>query len=94
MTNRDIASGLILCDPAENDENWGGDWSEPIVKTTVKGKEEMPISGLRLSADGKTVSIDLERVVPVSNYTLQYRLEASDGKRVSGAVHGTIHAGR
>ncbi|MFO0968580.1 MAG: DUF6797 domain-containing protein [Gemmataceae bacterium] len=80
---------------AENDENWGGEWSEPIVKGgPLKGKEEMPIAKARLSADGKTVSVDLERVIAVSNYTLQYRLESRDGIRVSGAVHGTIHTGR
>lgn len=81
---------------AEDDQNWAGEWSDPIGKTStrIKGKEEMPISGVRLSEDGKTVSVDLEKVLPASNYTLQYRVLAAEGTRISGRLDGTIHRAR
>jgi hypothetical protein len=51
----------------------------------------LPIESVRLSADGKTVTVGLEKVMPMSNFTLQYRLKATDGAPVTGELHGTIH---
>jgi len=77
---------------AEDDQNWGGEWYEGIAKASpLKAKQEMPITAVRLSRDGKTVSIELETIQPISNYMLQYRIRATDGGKVSGQLHGTIH---
>lgn len=75
---------------AENDQNWAGEWilSQNAKKTV---KEEMPIEAVKLSKEGTSVTLELERVVPVMNYSLQYRLKGTDGSPVNGTLHGTIH---
>jgi hypothetical protein len=86
-------SGPLDRAAAEDDDNWTGSWSNPIVAqgTPTKGKQELPISKVQLSADGKTVRVGLEKVQPAANFTLQYQLKAADGAAVSGELHGTIH---
>jgi hypothetical protein len=86
-------SGPLDKDTATDDQNWAGDWSDPFPtpgRVAVK-KQEMPIKGLKLSADGKTVTVELERVLQVVNFTMQYQVRAADGAAVKGALHGTIH---
>ena len=86
-------SGPLDRKSAEDDQNWTGEWSEPSAKGAVpaKGKQELPIEAVRLSADGKTVMVTLEEVRPVANVSLQYRLRAADGAPVNGQLHGTVH---
>ena len=57
----------------------------------AKETQEMPIASARLSADRKTVTIGLEKMRAVPNFTLQYRIKAADGATVSGELNGTIH---
>src|SRR5205823_2626128 len=89
---------LTFSDPldrasAEDEDNWAGEWTEAIVKTGApkKPKQELPITSVRLSADRREVTVALEKVRPVANFTLQYRLKASDGATVAGELNGTIH---
>jgi hypothetical protein len=51
----------------------------------------LPITKAQLSADGKTVTVGLEKVQPAANFTLQYQLKAADSAAVAGELHGTIH---
>jgi glucose/arabinose dehydrogenase len=78
---------------AEDDGNWSGTWSDAIGKTgkLKKGKQDLPIAAVRLSADGKTAKVAIDKMRPMSNFSLQYRLKAADGSVVSGALHGTVH---
>ncbi len=95
-----VASGLRVpfSDPldraaAEDDENWTGEWSNPIAQPglPITGKQELPIKAVQLSPDGRTVTVQLEQVRPTANFTLQYRLKSAAGAGVSGELHGTIH---
>jgi hypothetical protein len=96
---RVVSAGLefTFSDPldrttAEDDENWAGTWSEALKKTpSAKELQEMPITTVRLLADRKTVTIGLDKLHAVPNFTLQYRIKAADGSKVSGELHGTIH---
>lgn len=54
---------------AEDDQNWAGEW---IAAGGKKGaKTEMPIEEVTLSKDGRTVTVGLESIMPINNYTLQ-----------------------
>jgi hypothetical protein len=76
----------------EDDENWAGTWSGVLKKVpTAKEMQEMPITSVRLAADRKTVTINLEKTRPVPNFALQYRIKAANGAKVSGELNGTIH---
>jgi hypothetical protein len=78
---------------AEDDENWTGEWMDAVGKTgAIKSKkEELPISSVRLSDDRKSVTVAIDKLRPVSNFTLTYRIKGADGAPVAGELHGTIH---
>ncbi len=85
-------SGPLDKATAEDDENWAGTWSEALKKTpSAKELQEMPITAVRLSADRKTVTIALDKLRAVPNFSLQYRIKSADGAKVAGELHGTIH---
>lgn len=88
---------LTFSDPldraaAEDEDNWAGVCSGTLKKTpSAKEMQEMPITSIRLAADRKTVTIELEKMRIVPNFALQYRLKAADGSACSGEINGTIH---
>lgn len=76
----------------EDDDNWAGTWSGVLKKVPgPKELQEMPITSVRLGDDRKTVTIAVDKLHPVPNFALQYRLKATDGSKLSGELHGTIH---
>jgi len=85
-------SGALDKAAVEDDDNWAGTWSGVLKKVpSAKEMQEMPITSARLAADRKTVTIALDKLRPVPNFALQYRLKATDGASVSGELNGTIH---
>jgi len=76
----------------EDDDNWAGTWSG-VLKKVPRPEEmkEIPITSVRLSADRKTVTIGVDKMKAVPNFTLQYRIRAAGGAKVDGELHGTIH---
>ncbi len=86
-------SGLLDRASAADEDNWTGEWSDPIGKApaAAKLKQELPIASLQVSADRKTVTVGVAKLQPMSNFTLQYRVKAADGAPVTGELHGTIH---
>ena len=79
---------------AEDEQNWSGHWinsTKEAKKAGKSGQEEMPIEALKLSKDGRSVTLELERMMPVMNYTVQYRLKGIDGASAIGTLNGTIH---
>jgi hypothetical protein len=85
-------SGPLDKASVEDDDNWAGTWTGILKKTpSAKETEDMPIKSIRIGADRKTATIALDKLRPVPNFTLQYRLKAADGTSVAGELHGTIH---
>ena len=77
---------------AEDEENWAGTWSGMLKKVpSAKEMQELPITSTRLSDDRKTVTITLDKMRPVPNFALQYRLKSATGANVSGELNGTVH---
>jgi hypothetical protein len=85
-------SGPLDKKATEDDDNWAGTWSNVLKKVpSAKEMPELPITSVRLADDRKTVTIAVDKLRPVPNFALQYRLKAADGASVSGELHGTIH---
>ena len=55
--------------------------------------EEHPleITGARLSADARTVTLDIPALTPAQCYELKAGLQAPDGTAFTRSLHGTIH---
>ncbi len=51
----------------------------------------LEIEGARLSADSRTVTLDIPTLAPTQCYELKARLLGADGATLEPALHGTIH---
>ena len=51
----------------------------------------LDISGARLSADARTVTLDIPALAPTQCYELKVSLQAPDGSTFARSLHGTIH---
>ena len=49
------------------------------------------ITSVRLANDRKTLTIAVDKMRPVPNFALQYRIKSADGATVAGELNGTIH---
>jgi len=78
---------------AEDDDSYSGEWSNPIPLPGQKAepKSEVTIESAILSKDAKTVTLAIENLRPMSNFTLRYRLKAAAGKTIAGELNGSIH---
>ena len=58
-----------------------------------KHYDEKParVTGARVSADGKTVTLDIADMQPTWCMEIRYAVSASDGAAVQGVVHNTVH---
>jgi len=56
-----------------------------------KGREPLPIKGVKLSGDGKTVSLAIPDLKPVTNIVIKYKLKAADGTAVTNEIYNTIN---
>jgi putative heme-binding domain-containing protein len=50
------------------------------------------LTGAKLSADGKTVTLEIAELKPTWCMEIRYDLKAAVGQRVEGVLHNTIHA--
>jgi hypothetical protein len=58
-----------------------------------KHVNERPLAPARaaLSADGRTVRLDLPDLAPTWCMEVKYRLRGTDGRLIAGTIHNTIH---
>ena len=49
------------------------------------------VTGARLSPDGKSITLDVDRFGPTRCYALQWNLTAADGTPATGVINGTMH---
>ena len=64
---------------------------EDPTKKGGKAKDVVEINELKLSADGKTVSIGLTQVRPVMQMNIKYNISAEDGTAIKSEIFNTIH---
>ena len=56
------------------------------------GRDVINITGTKLSADGKTVTVEIADFQPVMSETIKFNLKAADGATVAQEVLHTVHA--
>jgi hypothetical protein len=54
-------------------------------------EKALTIRGAKLSADGRTLELDVPDVRPAWCMEIKYTLRAAGGRAVAGAIHNTIH---
>lgn len=57
-----------------------------------RGRDVINIIGTKLSADGKTVTVEIADFQPVMSETIKFNLKAADGTPVAQEVMHTVHA--
>ncbi|MFO1461201.1 MAG: heme-binding protein, partial [Verrucomicrobiota bacterium] len=79
-------------------DRWNYDWAEhygspefSVKEPARKGHDPVAVKSARLSADGKTLSLELEDVIPVMQQRVKLRLKGADGADVAQEVWHTIH---
>lgn len=55
------------------------------------GEDDLAIPSTTLSADGRSVFIEIPDILPVQQFHLEMNLRSRDGARMREFVHGTIH---
>ncbi len=80
-------------------ERWNYRWTkgygskEYSVETPNKtGHDPMDITAVNVSADGKTVMIEMPDIAPVMQQSIRWNIKGADGQDVRGTLYHTIHA--
>jgi len=61
--------------------------SDPLKK----GRDPLAIDAVKLSADGKTVSLSIPTIQPVTNMVLKYKIKAADGTLINQEINNTVN---
>lgn len=87
---------------ATNPDNWTGEqwnylWSEAygspelsLADPKKTGHDRLDIKALTLSADGRTVFVEIAGFQPVMQLKLKYKITAASGAPVAQEFYGTI----
>ena len=72
---------------------WSANYGSPEVKpgTTETGRVPLPITGITLLPDGKTVRLAIDNLKPVMQFSLKYRITTAGGEAVNNEFHGTVN---
>lgn len=72
--------------------HWSATYGSPDFKLDGKeGRDTWPVQSATLSADRKTVFLEVPQVQPVMQMHLVVNLKAADGAPIQNYVHNTIH---
>ena len=99
--NQELDAELVKDVESWNVERWNYRWTKAygskefkVSNPEEKGHDAVPVQGVRLLPDGRSVFLELGTVGPVMQMMIGYDLETKDGAEVIGAVYNTIHAMR
>ena len=73
---------------------WTGNYGSPeywVSEPGKKGREPLPVRSATLSADGKTVSLKFDKLQPVHQLMIKYKIRGADGSPISQELDYTIH---
>ena len=72
---------------------WTQNYGSPDYRLNGdKGRDRLSVASARLSADGRTVFLELPGIRPVMQMNIQMNLRAADGAPIQTFVHNTIHS--
>ena len=100
LTFSDPISRQLATDPdSYNIEQWNYRWIDrygsphySVSDPDKEGQDVVKINAVELSPDGKTISIKVDKVVPVMQMKIAYNLETEGGERLRNEIYNTIHA--
>ncbi len=55
-------------------------------------EKPLAVAKATVSADGKTVRLDVPNLAPTWGMEIKYRVKGTDGRAITGTIHNTIHA--
>ena len=73
---------------------WSKGYGSPQLKTSdpeIRGIDELAIDSLELSEDGRTLTVQIPKLIPCHNLKLGFSLRGQNGAELSGPVYFTIH---
>ncbi|MBY0527596.1 MAG: malectin [Gemmataceae bacterium] len=73
---------------------WTSSYGSPHFKVSnpkMQGHDEVEIEDVKLSADGKTVTLKIDKLKPVMQMKIDFKLKAADGTPIKTTLHHTIN---
>ena len=73
---------------------WSKEYGSPhfsVENPKKQGEDRLEIKAATLSADRRSVVLEIDDMKPVMQMKIGYTVEAADGTPVKGAVYHTIH---
>jgi hypothetical protein len=64
---------------------------ETLFKSFKPGRDKVAVKGAKLSADGKTVTLDIPEMKPVMQMHLRYKVKTADGAAISQEIYSTVN---
>jgi PA14 domain len=56
-----------------------------------QGRDKVEVKGVVLSADNKSVTIQLDKVIPVMQQCIKFKIATAEGTMITNELHHTIH---
>ena len=79
-------------------ERWNYRWTKgygskefKVTEPDKVGHDTVNVKSAKLSADKKSVFVELESVIPVMQMSIGYDLESEDGDEIRGSIYNTVH---
>jgi hypothetical protein len=73
---------------------WTGAYGSPeywVSDPNKQGREKLPIQAVQVSADGRTLTLQIDGLQPVYYLSLRYRLKGADGAAMNQELDYTIN---
>ncbi len=79
-------------------QRWNVKWTQSygspefsVADPNKQGHDPLNITAAKLAADGKTISLTVEDLKPVTNQSIKYKIKAADGSALSQEIFHTIN---
>jgi hypothetical protein len=73
---------------------WSGTYGSPEMSPSdppKKGHDRMEVKSVQLSADQRTVFLEIPEIKPVDQMKIKFNIKAADGSSVAHEIYNTIH---
>jgi len=92
VTFTDALDAKTASDPRNYDVKvWGLKRSQNYGSKHIN-ERALTVTKAVVSADGKTVRLEIAELVPTWGMEIKYRVRGTDGRAISGTIHNTIHS--
>jgi hypothetical protein len=62
-----------------------------VIHAGVEGHDAVEVKSIKLSEDGRSVTLSMPGLRPTMQLRLRYSLRGADGAPVKGEIAGTLH---